>query len=148
MSTEEYAQLLKTPGFTAIQRDAIRKIRRRGKNKVAARNSRQRKEQSIESLEAEVQQLSDDYTNLQNSEAHLLNAIAVEKQMAQKLFDSITAGTVLTTDSNVLSVDNVDVYEDMEGKLVFIQKQTNICSVGSLTMLCKCSYCKIITVIS
>lgn len=121
MSTEEYSLLLKSPLLTREQLDVIRKIRRRGKNKLAARSSRQKKELSIAELQAEVQNLMDLREELSDRERAIDDAIQAERQSTARLL--ATAISRSGGESRVqVNPDDFDVYENANGELMITRK--------------------------
>lgn len=78
MSAARFSKLLKDPSFTSSQTDLIRKIRRRGRNKVAAQNCRQRRLDDLQQLSTEVQLMERERDILRNRQREMIRLKNVE----------------------------------------------------------------------
>ena len=68
----KFDEMIKTPGLTDKQQATCISIRRRGKNKVSAQKSRQRKIDQHSDLEAKVHQAENKYNKLECTENKLI----------------------------------------------------------------------------
>ncbi|KAG9332017.1 hypothetical protein JZ751_016244 [Albula glossodonta] len=89
MPVEDFLSLLGGQDLTAPQVTLLRDIRRRGKNKLAARNCRRRKLEAIGQLEGEVEWLERRREQLQREQAQGAKAQAGLLQRLQRLSDRI-----------------------------------------------------------
>lgn len=85
MPVNEFGVLLKNPSLTPMQTDLIRKIRRRGRNKVAAQNCRQRRMDDLQQLNSEVDQLEQERDTLLRRQRD----ISTLKSMEQKRINDL-----------------------------------------------------------
>ncbi|XP_036371889.1 nuclear factor erythroid 2-related factor 3 [Megalops cyprinoides] len=85
MPVEDFLELLGGRGLTGAQVALLRDIRRRGKNKLAARNCRKRKLEVISELEEEVRRLGRQRDGLLRDHAHNAKALGVLTQRLDQL---------------------------------------------------------------
>jgi len=85
MSLAELQRLLRDPSLTEAQRQLMRKIRRRGKNKLAARSCRQRRGATMAVLETETSQLTDELANEISRNEQLVAEVRREREMVEEM---------------------------------------------------------------
>ena len=86
---DEFNNLLSKHELTEEQHTLCRDIRRRGKNKVAAQNSRKRKIDQIKQLETEVTRIKCRKTELVTDHDKLLQQRATWSDLVKRLHDYV-----------------------------------------------------------
>ena len=83
----KFDEMIKTPGLTDKQQATCISIRRRGKNKVSAQKSRQRKIDHHADLEAKVRQAENKYNKLECTENKLIQEKHEKSAELNKMID-------------------------------------------------------------
>lgn len=89
MPVDSFNTMLSRSYLTGPQKALIRGIRRRGKNKVAAKNCRKRKLDTILNLEDDVCNLQAKKESLESEQAHYTKAINIMRQKLHDLYHDV-----------------------------------------------------------